>query len=96
MKIKIKEDFGGDWITREAGEKLRKRIAIAIREREDLVLDFAGLTIASTSFFDEGFAKLAEEGISPEDYKKHVSLVNMHSRDSSLLATLCQRRKFQT
>ena len=94
MKIKIKEEFKDDWITREAGETLRKRLVTIISQKTNLVLDFEGLTVASTSFFDEGFAKLAQEGIAAVDFEKYVSLIHMHPRDRQLMIALCQKRGF--
>ncbi|MEK6704548.1 MAG: DUF4325 domain-containing protein [Bdellovibrionota bacterium] len=62
-KIKIKEEYKEDYITRAAGERLRTAILDARQNGEDCIwLDFGGVIIGSTSFFDEAIAKLGEEG----------------------------------
>lgn len=94
MKIIIKDEFRNDWITREAGGRLREILLQKICEKKPVILDFIGLTVASTSFFDEGIAKLSEEGIEPKNFTALVSLVNLHPRDRQLLASLCKRRGF--
>ena len=94
MKIRMKEEFKNDWITREAGERLRKRLVRILSEKRPVVLDFEGLVVASTSFFDEGFAKLSEEKVAPEDFEALITLAHLHPRDRELLVSLCKRRGF--
>ena len=56
MEIIIKNEFKDDFKTRPAGEKLRIRILSSLEKEESIILDFREITIASVSFFDEGFA----------------------------------------
>lgn len=95
MKISIKKDFRDDAVTREAGEKLRKRIIDSLRAGARLELDFSECLIASTSFFDEGIAKLVDEGIQPDMIVRSLTITHLHPRDRELLEVLCKRRKFE-
>ena len=90
--IVIKKDFSEDHITRIAGEKLRYQILDADSKNERIIIDFSGVCIASTSFFDEGFAKLAEAGWTLKDLETRVTLKNIDSRDHRLLTQMCQNR----
>ena len=92
MKIVIGEDFKNDFTTREAGEKLRKMI---IQANEKVDLDFINIKVASASFFDEGIAKLGEEGWSSEKIKEMVVFENIFSRDMELLKSVCSGRNIK-
>lgn len=91
-KIAIRDDFREDWISRAAGERLRLMILQAALERGVVEIDFKDVTVASTSFFDEGIAKLALEGWSRGDFDKRVVLRNVNPRDERVLAKMCAYR----
>ena len=93
MIIKIKESFSSDYISRKAGEVLRNHILAAIKGGTELVLDFEGIIIASTSFFDEGIAKLGSE-TTPEVFKKFITIKNMNKNDQKVLDQVSSFRKF--
>lgn len=92
ITIDIRKEFMGDWISREAGERLRKLIVEAVRQHKAVEIDFTNMMIASTSFFDEGIAKLAGEGWSREDLASRVHFKNLHRKDKSLMEALCKNR----
>lgn len=95
MKIVIKNEFPHDWVTRIAGEKLRKLIISGlVNEKVEVEVDFAGMTIASVSFFDEGIAKLAEEDL-PKDWKKKLILSNLNPWDKEVLDVVTKQRKIE-
>ena len=89
MKILIKEEFQDDFTTRIAGERLRKKI---LSVQEKIILDFEGLKIASASFFDEGIAKLSEEGWNSDDVENKVHFLNLFKKDQELLRIVCKDR----
>ena len=91
MKIGIKNEYAKDFITREAGERLRNQISDQINNGEEVVLDFKGLVVASTSFFDEGIAKLETEN-SIKNAVQKLRFLNLHPRDQELLELLCRKR----
>ncbi|MBF0104488.1 MAG: STAS-like domain-containing protein [Deltaproteobacteria bacterium] len=90
--IIIKNEFGADHITRVAGERLRNMILKAAVENEKVKVDFSGVIIASTSFFDEGFAKLALHGWTKEKYLSDVLIENLDKRDQKVLSEMCRNR----
>lgn len=92
MKISIPEVFKQDYVTREAGERLRLMIYGYVTKEKSIELDFADKMIASTSFFDEGIAKLPPNGITPKQIQQYVSILNLHRRDRELLNAMCKKR----
>ena len=91
--INIKGQFADDWITRQAGERLRNLIVETTKSDTSVEIDFSGVTVASTSFFDEGFAKLAESGWTAEKMKSLVKLKNINKRDREILEDLFRKRE---
>lgn len=89
MNILIKEEFKDDFTTRVAGERLRKLILSA---DEAITLDFSDLKIASASFFDEGLAKLVEEGWKKVNFEEKLILKNIYKMDLKLLVSTCKVR----
>lgn len=93
MIIKIKENFSNDYTTREAGERLRKMI---VSSKEKVTLDFNGIKIASSSFFDEGIAKLlTNEGWNQQKFETMLTVINIYKMDEELLALVCKDRGFK-
>lgn len=95
MNIIISEVFKDDYISRQAGEKLRLMIVAAIKEKKKLVLDFNNLIVASTSFFDEGFAKLVDEKINENDFFDYIVLKDLNKNDAKVLKQVSDYREFQ-
>ncbi|MCB0327675.1 MAG: STAS-like domain-containing protein [Bdellovibrionales bacterium] len=89
MKIKIAEKFSEDFVTRNAGEKLRNLI---LQSENPIVLDFLDTKIASASFLDEGIAKLVDYGWTQNDYDHKLHFENMFHMDQSLLKQVCKER----
>jgi hypothetical protein len=73
-EVIMKVTFKDDYITRPAGEKLRGMIVESVQKNEKLILNFEGLTIASTSFFDEGIAKIKENGVSEKEFAEFITI----------------------
>ncbi len=94
-KITIKTNFKNDYITRKAGEKLRLSIEESLQKKAQLELDFSDLVIASTSFFDEGIAKLALSGWTKKDFDNYITITNLNNRDQVVLEKMCKERKFK-
>jgi hypothetical protein len=90
--IIIKNEFSDDNITRAAGERLRHIILDATRDNGQIEIDFSDTVIASTSFFDEGFAKLAEHGWTEEMLLSRITLKNIHHKDEEILREMFKNR----
>lgn len=91
-KIRIKKDFKDDYITRAAGERVRFFIEETAAQNDKIEIDFTGTVIASTSFFDEGFAKLALIGWDKKKLTRHVILKNLNPRDAQVMEKMCEFR----
>lgn len=89
MKINIKKEFPNDYISREAGERLRKMILENDSPHE---LDFEDLKVGSISFFDEAIAKLVESGWTSESVKQNLIFKNLYVFDEKLLKQVCLGR----
>jgi len=89
----IKKDFKNDYISREAGEKLR--LIILENHKNNIVteLDFSGIIVASTSFFDESIAKLALEEWDKEQLDTFVVFKNINKLDMDVLNKIREYRK---
>ena len=92
LKINIQSEFKEDWISREAGERLRVMILKADQGGEIIQVDFGNKMIASTSFFDEGFAKLVQSHWTQKDLATKIRLLNIHPKDRLILTALCKNR----
>ena len=79
--IVIREEFRTDYISRGAGERLRLEILTSCPGQERIEIDFSGLKIGSASFFDEGIAKLKDEGWSRDDLKQKIIFQHLHPLD---------------
>lgn len=92
INVNIRNDFPGDYVTRVAGENLRRMILEADSQDQKIEIDFSGVTIASTSFFDEGFAKLSDSGWTMEKLKTQITLKNIKPKDHIILLEMCKNR----
>ena len=85
--IKIAEVCGEDIVSRDDGLKFRNYIVQELSKFDILILDFEGLTIASVSFMDEAFAKLAF-GYDREELATMLKFENMNEFDKDRLNEL--------
>ena len=93
-KIIISKIFKDDYITRAAGERLRVMIEQADRDNCMIDLVFTAIKVGSTSFFDEGIAKLKDLGWDRNRLEKHVRFVGLSKSDQKILDAVCSLRKF--
>lgn len=59
MDINLKEFCDKRTITREDGQQIQKKIEELWEKEETIKINFSNILIASVSFFDEAFGKLA-------------------------------------
>lgn len=83
-RLVISESFGTNPVTREDGARLRHLIEQYWSDENTLVLDFAGLRIASVSFFDESLGVLATK-YPVEQLTQRVKVENIDPQDRQLL-----------
>ena len=94
MKINLKKERGTQTITREDGLVIAKKLMKAIEEGDKVVIDFDNILIASVSFFDEAFGKLAFK-YSRETLVKKLSFKNIEEYDRALLNDILISRYHQ-
>lgn len=91
--IDILTDFTGEErMTREGGEKLRKRI---LQSTYPVTINFHSKPIASVSFWDESIAKLLLEGWAVTDIHEKIEFKNIHRRDEPIIQKLIEARSRQ-
>jgi len=94
MKINLIEKCGKQTITREDGQKINDIIKNVWHNEDKIVIDLSNITIASVSFLDEAFGKLALEY--PKDILvKKLSFENMNEYDRALLNDIFYSRFHQ-
>lgn len=84
MKINLKSKCGRQTITRENGQVIADMITSAWSNENVITIDFSNILIASVSFMDEAFGKLAFK-YSKEDLQKKLRFINVNEYDRALL-----------
>lgn len=94
MKINLQETCIKQTITRENGEKINKMIITAWEKDNKVIIDFNNVLIASVSFLDEAFGKLAFDY--PKEYfRNKLHLINIEEYDKRLLNDILTSRYHQ-
>jgi len=84
MKIDIQEVCGKKTVTREDGQVINRLLTQNWDDTDRFFLDFGNLLVASVSFIDEAFGKLALCHTS-DDLKRKLVFQNMVPYDRKLL-----------
>lgn len=92
--LNIDEFCGAERVSRNDGARLRAEIERLWESCRVIVLDFAGLRIASVSFLDEGIALLALKMPLP-DLNEALQIQNITEQDNRLLNVLLESRSAQ-
>jgi len=94
MKINLKEICGKQTITRKDGQIINDMIVDAWEKEDKITIEFSNILIASVSFLDEAFGKLAFKY--PKDILvKKLSFENMEEYDRALLNDILISRYHQ-
>lgn len=94
MNINLKDICGKKTITREDGQIINYMIVNSWDKEDKIIIDFGNILIASVSFLDEAFGKLAFEY--PKDIlKTKLSFENMEEYDRALLNDILISRYHQ-
>ena len=91
ININIKKHCGDDCVSRDDGFRLREWIEKEWKNNDKLTFDFGNLLIASVSFIDEAFAKLAFNHRKEELVNK-LKFENLRPFDRALLNDLVLAR----
>jgi len=94
MKILVKKECGKNTVTREQGKQIQNLVLDAWRNQDKIVIDFSNILVASVSFFDEAFGKLAFK-YSKEKLQEKLSFENIDDYDRALLNDILISRYHQ-
>lgn len=94
MRIVLKDKYKKRTITREDGEQINKMINNLWNKEETITIDFSKVLIASVSFLDEAFGKLAFD-YPKEVLTKKLSFENLEEYDRALLNDILLSRYHQ-
>jgi hypothetical protein len=94
MRIDLKAEYGKQTISRDDGKIVANRLVDAMGKEEEIVIDFSNILIASVSFFDEAFGKLAFK-YSKEILAKKLTFKNIEDFDKALLNDILISRYHQ-
>jgi len=84
LKISVKKECGKNTVTRDDGKQVQKLVLTAWKEQGKIVIDFSNILVASVSFFDEAFGKLAFK-YSKVKLQEKLSFKNIDDYDRALL-----------
>lgn len=84
MRINLKKEYGKQTVSRDDGKVVAERLIGAIEKEDKIEIDFSNILIASVSFFDEAFGKLAFK-YPKEMLVKKLGFKNMEPFDRALL-----------
>lgn len=84
MTINLKEKCGKRTISRDDGRFVANLISKVLATHEDVTIDFDNIMIASVSFFDEAFGKLAFN-FPKEELQKKLVFEKIDKYDRALL-----------
>jgi len=91
INISIEKNCGENRISREDGLRLREWIEKEWEKNDKLTFDFGNILIASVSFIDEAFAKLAFDH-SKDELVNKLKFENLRPFDRALLNDLVVAR----
>ena len=91
MKIDIRKICGKNTVTRDDGEKIYRILNEKWDEERTFFIDFDNILVASVSFMDEAFGRLALQH-TKEDLKKKIEFKNIVEYDRALLNDILYSR----
>ncbi len=94
MRIDLKDKCEKRTITRKDGEIINNLISNNWDKEDHISIDFSNILIASVSFFDEAFGKLAFD-YPKETLQKKLSFENIEQYDRALLNDILISRYHQ-
>ncbi len=91
MKINIKDICGKKTVTRDDGERVNKILSEKWDDEKTFQIDFSNVLVASVSFMDEAFGKLALQ-YTKQDLQNKLNFKNMVKYDRALLNDILYSR----
>jgi hypothetical protein len=91
FSINIKDVCGRNIVTRDDGKKVHDLIIAQWKESDKIKIDFGNVLIASVSFIDEIFGKLAFE-FDRQEVGSKLQMLNIQDFDRALLNDILASR----
>lgn len=91
MNINIKDICGKKTVTRAEGAKINQMLSDKWNSENTIQIDFSNVLVASVSFMDEAFGKLALKH-SKEELQNKLKFKNMVKYDKALLNDILYSR----
>ena len=89
MNVSVKELIGSRCIIREDGQKIYDTIFNTLRNREDVTLDFNGVTQFASPFFNFAVGQLLKD-ISESDLRRLLHLENLNEVGQLVVARVLE------
>lgn len=95
IHLKVKEIIGTDLaVSTENGQKVYELIEMSLDKKDNIVLDFEGISIIITAFLNAAIGSLfRNQKYTPEFLNERVLLSNIDSNDSHLFVEVINRAK---
>ena len=93
-KIDLKKICKKQTVTRKEGEQIKNLISDSWEKESEIVIDFNNISIASVSFLDEAFGKLAFD-YPKENLREKLTFANIEEYDRALLNDILISRYHQ-
>ena len=94
MRVNLQKEYGKQTVSRDDGKVVADRLIRAMKKEDKIVIDFSNILIASVSFFDEAFGKLAFK-YPKEVLVEKLRFENMEDFDRALLNDILVSRYHQ-
>ena len=92
MKITVFEVIGEFAVATADGQNLYERMIGLLARHETIELDFAGVRVVATPFFNAAVGRLLKD-VSPEELHKKISFNNLSAAGQRTLATVVENAK---
>jgi len=92
MKILVQELVGENAITLEDGDKIYKNIFPALKSEEKISIDFVGVKVFASPFFNAAIGKLLRD-FTTDTLNRLLSFLNLNSVGSDVLKRVIENSK---
>lgn len=92
MDMKIKDFIGQRCITSEDGQRVYDKVCLKLKAAEDVQLDFDGVTVFASPFFNFAIGQLYRD-FSGEVLRKHLKAENLSSNGAMILNRVIKNSK---
>lgn len=92
MKINVADSIGKNAVTQRAGNALYEMIHGPLRNNERVVIDFSGIGVYSSPFFNNSIGRLFAD-IDEEAIKRHLDIINISQVGADVVRRVIENAK---